>query len=296
VALLVATVAIQNTLVAVVSLLVIVLSYAYSPRGYEVADGAIIIRRLIGKIRVPLDSVREARLAGPDDFRGCIRLFGSGGLFGYYGLFRTSTLGRSSWYMTDRSHAVVLIAGTKTILVSPDDTDGFLRALRTRAPVAIGATAGNASSVPVGPSPPRRPITAAILIGVGLAAAGPVLVVAAMRYDPGPPGTTLTPTTLAIHDRFYPVTLGASSVDVSGVRIVNLAEESEWRPAVRVGGFANSYYQSGGFRANTGMTMRLYRAASRRLVLLPPTHGGNPVLLEVEDPEHFVEQLRREWR
>jgi hypothetical protein len=289
-----AAVAIQNIFVAGVSLLVILLSYAYSPRGYVLADGAITIRRLIGNIRVPLDSVREARLAGKDDFRGCVRLFGSGGLFGYYGLFRTSALGRSTWYMTDRSRAVILIAGAKTILVSPDDTGGFLSTLRAAAPVAIGATGSGAATF--GSAQSRGPITVAILIGVGVGVAAPALVVAAMRYDPGPPRYTVTPTTLAIHDRFFPITLGSSSVDVSAVRVVNLAEESGWRPVLRVGGFANPHYQSGWYRAANGAKMRLYRAASDRLVLLPPAHESNPVLLEVDDPDRFVELLRSEWR
>jgi hypothetical protein len=63
-----------------------------------------------------------------------------------------------------------------------------------------------------------------------------------------------------------------------------------------VGGFANSHYQSGWFLARNGTKMRLYRAASRRLVLLPPSGEGNPVLLEVADPDGFVTQLRALWR
>ena len=65
---------------------------------------------------VPLLDIREVRPATKDDFGGCIRLFGNGGLFGYYGLFRTSKLGPSGmkegpydWvppnYWYDTSHA-----------------------------------------------------------------------------------------------------------------------------------------------------------------------------------------------
>jgi hypothetical protein len=61
-------------------------------------------------------------------------LFGSGGLFGYYGLFRTRALGRSTWYVTNRKNRIVLIAGAKTFVLSPDDVDGFLRALNSFGP------------------------------------------------------------------------------------------------------------------------------------------------------------------
>ena len=51
--------------------LLIFLAYAYSPRGYAVSEGAIVIKRLIGKIRVPLASIREIRAGdSPDDFTG----------------------------------------------------------------------------------------------------------------------------------------------------------------------------------------------------------------------------------
>ncbi|MBV9770294.1 MAG: hypothetical protein JOZ32_12035, partial [Bryobacterales bacterium] len=37
-----------------------------------------------------------------------------GGLFGYYGLFTTAKLGKSTWYVTKRENGVVVIAGAKT--------------------------------------------------------------------------------------------------------------------------------------------------------------------------------------
>ena len=80
-----------------------------------------------GPAIVPLAGVREVRRAAPEDFRRAIRLFGSGGLFGYYGLFSTSRLGRSYWYVTDRSKAVVVVTAVKTALFSPDDVPALHR-------------------------------------------------------------------------------------------------------------------------------------------------------------------------
>jgi hypothetical protein len=92
---------VHNLVLTCLSLLVIVLCFAYSPRGYVLAGRSILVKRLAGTIRIPIDELREARRATPDDFRGGIRLWGSGGLFGYYGLFSTAKLGRSSWYVTE---------------------------------------------------------------------------------------------------------------------------------------------------------------------------------------------------
>jgi hypothetical protein len=132
-------VAVHNFVLTSLSLLVIFLCFAYSPRGYLFAGRSILVKRLAGTARVPLDELREARRATPDDFRGGIRLWGSGGLFGYYGLFSTTKLGKSTWYVTNRSNSVVVVTAAKTVLFSPDGAEEFLAAIRAAATVKVEA-------------------------------------------------------------------------------------------------------------------------------------------------------------
>jgi hypothetical protein len=280
----------RSTIAAGVGAAVLFLSYAYSPRGYAVLDRTLIIKRFIGNVRIPLDGIREARTATAADLSGCIRLFGSGGLFGWYGLFRTSKLGKCTWYVTNRSNAVVLISGAGTTVISPDDMDGFIGEIRTVVPE----------------STPSDPLLDAIgiypagsltgkLIGWSVALVALSIAALTMLYSPGPPGYTLTPDSLTIHDRFYPVTLNAGGVDVDHIRIVDFGVDTAWQPTRRTDGFGNLHYHSGWFRVAGGKTIRMYRADSKRLVLLPPAGDGTPVLLETKDPEEFVREVRQEW-
>jgi Bacterial PH domain len=119
----------RSAVLGCLSILIVSVSYAYSPRRYIVSGRAIIVKRLIGNVTVPLGNLRAARPARPDDFRGSIRLFGNGGLFGYYGLFRTPGLDKSWWYVTNRSKSLVVITAEKTVVVSPDRGDDFLAAV-----------------------------------------------------------------------------------------------------------------------------------------------------------------------
>jgi hypothetical protein len=135
VVLLAIVVATHSVVAACLSALIVFGAYAWSPRGYAVSERSIVVNRLIGSARVALAGIREVRVATPDDFRGCLRLFGNGGLFGYYGLFRTSKLGKSTWYVTNRRKAVVVVTGEKTVLFSPDDVDGFIAAIGAPTPV-----------------------------------------------------------------------------------------------------------------------------------------------------------------
>jgi hypothetical protein len=123
----------RQWLVAPLGLLILFAGYAWSPRGYTVHAHLIVVHRLIGNAPFPLAGLREARSAAKEDFSGTIRLFGSGGLFGYYGVFSRGNLGRASWYLTNRRSAVVVVTDAKTALCSPDDREAFLAAVRTPA-------------------------------------------------------------------------------------------------------------------------------------------------------------------
>ena len=280
----------RNPFVAGLGTALVLLTFAWSPRGYTVDGQTLLVHRLSGSVRIPLQEIRELRAGAADDFQGAVRLFGNGGLFGYYGLFQTATLGKSTWYVTNRDRAVVIVTSTKTFVVSPDDVEGFLATVRSVVRVPVAASGSAVQTVPV-----RRNFTG-VLAAVAIALVVLAIAAFATLYSPGPPGYTLTPQALTIHDRFYPVTLHAGEVDVAGVRVVNLDTDTEWRLTARTNGFANAHYHSGQFRAANGQSVRLYWADGRRLVLLPPKGSGTPVLLQTADPDSFIAEVKRQWR
>ena len=125
----------QSVVVAALLALLLMGAFAWSPRGYTISEKSVVVHRLIGGARFPLEGIRQARIATAADFRDCIRTFGNGGLFGYYGRFHTAKLGTCTWYVTDRRHSVVVVTGARTAVFSPDDVDGFLSAVRASSPV-----------------------------------------------------------------------------------------------------------------------------------------------------------------
>jgi len=265
---------------------VVALAYAFSPRDFETSNGAFRIKRLVGDVVFPLASLRFVRAATPADFRGCVRLWGSGGLFGYYGLFWSKALGRSRWFVTDRSKAVIVSDGSQTVLVSPEDRDGFLAAIGPADPQTLAIRAESAKSG----------LALPLAMGLAIAAAALVLVALSFSYAPGRPPVDLTRDSLAIHSRFYGMTIPASSVDVANVRVVDLRTEPGWKPVLRTNGFGNLHYRAGNFETASGRAVRLFTTGTERLVLLPPSRqDGTPVLLDVAEPDQFVARVRQEW-
>lgn len=281
----------QQWWIARILVLSLGLSYGFSVTGYSVEGREIRVHRPINDKLISLEDVQQARLAKPSDLRGTIRLMGNGGVFGYYGVFRTSALGVCRWYVTNRSNAVVVTAGGRTFLFSPDDREGFLSAIRAVTHVRETPLVQSTTQQATGLSGVRH-----VWIGLGIGAFSLAIVAAALLYSPGPPRYTLTHESLSIHDRFYPVTLRSMAVDVDNVRTIDLEVDKEWRTTLRTNGFSNTHYHSGWYRVVGGQSVRMYRADGNRLVLLPSKGKGAPVLLEVTDPGQFIRQLRDEWR
>lgn len=98
-------------------------------RGYRVVDGVLHIRRLFWSTRFKLDALQSAETR-PDAMQGSIRLCGNGGLFSFTGLYRSSALGRYRAFVNDWRRTVVLRFPNRTIVVSPDDPEAFVNALK----------------------------------------------------------------------------------------------------------------------------------------------------------------------
>ena len=104
-----------------------VLAYGFSPDSFVLAgDGRLeVVRRLFGAKSFRIDRVELS----PESFGfGGFRLFGSGGAFGWYGLFWRKETGRYRAYVTDRSLLVSCTGPRGLVVISPADTAAFVAA------------------------------------------------------------------------------------------------------------------------------------------------------------------------
>ena len=98
--------------------------YLWAPRAYTVTDNKIVVKRLIGDLQI-------TAAQKPERWRWTwwgIRLFGSGGLYGYYGYFSFRGLGRVCMHATNRNN-LVLVKDEKgrRFLLSPSEPDKFIQ-------------------------------------------------------------------------------------------------------------------------------------------------------------------------
>lgn len=127
-------VATGHTVAAFIMFLVLGGSAMFGVRGYRIVGSGLLIDRPGWATTLDLGALTRVE-AEPHAMDGSLRLFGTV-LFGYVGRYRNERLGWYRAYATAPKKAVVLRFADRTIVVTPDDPEGFVRRVRA---VADGA-------------------------------------------------------------------------------------------------------------------------------------------------------------
>lgn len=97
-------------------------TYLLAPRAYQLSTDTLTIDRLWAPVHIPLQQIAEVSTPPLNQFNYAVRLFGSGGFLGYFGLFWVSKTGRMWWYATQRRNVImVILKEGHPIIITPDD-------------------------------------------------------------------------------------------------------------------------------------------------------------------------------
>lgn len=108
---------------------IIMLGYALSVQGYSVVDGKLFIHRGGWAHTLDLRQLRHIEVS-PNVMIGSASLWSTRGFFGMAGRMRNATLGRYRAYATDQKKAVVLEIGQERLVVTPEQPEAFVAAVR----------------------------------------------------------------------------------------------------------------------------------------------------------------------
>lgn len=103
----------------------------YSPSRYNCKEKTLEIRRLAGTIRIDINDILNVRAAEANELKRVMRLFGSGGLYGYYGKFYDSDHRNFKMYGRRKNNKILVFTKTGLVVLMPDDPDSLLKHLRS---------------------------------------------------------------------------------------------------------------------------------------------------------------------
>lgn len=95
-----------------------IVAWILHPTFYEITNENLLIHRPISSIKINLTTIKNIERVEPGY---SIRLFGSGGLFGYYGLFSSNKLGKHHRYTGNNKNLVMIHTEKKKYLLSLHD-------------------------------------------------------------------------------------------------------------------------------------------------------------------------------
>ncbi len=101
---------------------IIIGCYLFAPQGYIVGAATLTIVRPVKGKRIKLADIKEIRTVTEGEMTWTMRTFGVGGLFGYYGKFYSSKIGRMTFYATQKKNRILIITSQgQNIIITPDD-------------------------------------------------------------------------------------------------------------------------------------------------------------------------------
>ena len=114
-----------------VSLIVLIAPYFFKPKGFRFTSESLGIERLRNTITIPYNQISTIQ-KGKWTWQA-VRLGGSGGLYGYLGLYHLFGIGRVWMYTTNR-HKMVLLETKKGIkyAFSPENLEDFVSQLQKK--------------------------------------------------------------------------------------------------------------------------------------------------------------------
>jgi hypothetical protein len=118
----------QNAIYTRVAMLLFyIITYGFSTKSYQITPDEIIIRRLLGNVKIKRSEILSVEIIEKEQMGWLIRTFGVGGLFGYWGKFSSSKLGSMTWYATKKNRIILIkTINNKRIVITPDEMEQFV--------------------------------------------------------------------------------------------------------------------------------------------------------------------------
>jgi hypothetical protein len=96
---------------------------------------------------------------------------------------------------------------------------------------------------------------------------------------------------LEVRAAFYRKRVAVTELDIERARVVDLAERTELRPAVKTNGISMPGYHAGHFRIHRKLEKAFCLLTDRRRVLWLPLRDGGQLLLSLERPQALLDAL-----
>ena len=102
-------------------------TFSFRPINYKLTDNELIIHRPLSDVKIFRDEIKSVEQIDKSKLSWAVRIFGVGGLFGYWGKFSNAKLGSMTWYATRKTNVVLVTTiYNKKIILTPNEPERFV--------------------------------------------------------------------------------------------------------------------------------------------------------------------------
>lgn len=114
-----------------INISIIIITGVYMPRKTVITNKQITICLLLRSIEIPATEIINIQTISPQEINNSIRVFGSGGYFGYLGKFKNDKQGAYILYATEKNNLMLIQTLTHNYIVSsiPEQEITVIKAL-----------------------------------------------------------------------------------------------------------------------------------------------------------------------
>jgi hypothetical protein len=118
----------------VVFLVIVAIPYFFSVRRYTLGSNTLEISFILHKRTIAIADITEIVFPNHNNLAGSIRLFGSGGFFGYSGHYYLKSIGKYIIYANSTRNTVLIRSKQgKTFVLAPETPENFVAILKNYA-------------------------------------------------------------------------------------------------------------------------------------------------------------------
>ncbi|MBR2359416.1 MAG: hypothetical protein IKA75_03240 [Bacteroidaceae bacterium] len=114
-------------LLMIILISAVAIGVAYMPKKLKICEEKVILVRLFNQLEIPKSEIVEVKRITKFDTDGSMRIFGSGGFFGYLGSFRNEKLGNYVMYATELNNLILICTKNKKYIFSCSDPDKVVK-------------------------------------------------------------------------------------------------------------------------------------------------------------------------
>jgi hypothetical protein len=119
-------------LIMFVTIFILVITHLLHPVSYTIVPNAIKINRLVLPITIQTIDIIHIEKITASDLAITIKLFGSGGVWGYFGTYHSKVHGKLTMMASDMQQLILITTATTKYVISPENTLAFLEAYNNR--------------------------------------------------------------------------------------------------------------------------------------------------------------------